>query len=189
MVVRHPDKRQKKMDKRKNDPNRKGYAAILDKSASIPESVSTTMRGGKIIEAEAGEAEAVAKALGLSSKLANWKGIGLKKDGSETLVVKEGYIAPNVKSEESEQVEADNEDKEQEGEAGEAEDEFDEDEDDDSEGGSPTGVMYAESGGIETMHNYVGEPTEDLDDDVERLALTDDDEDETTSKGRTEATT
>ena len=181
VVVRHPDKRQKKMNKRKNNPNRKGYATILDKSASIPGSEHTIMKGGKIIEAEAGEAEAVAKALGLTSNLASWKGFGFRRDGGEILTLSEGNIAPSVKDDKSEQSAAKN-DKEEDKEGNGEDEEDDEDEDEDGEDEensgreSPTGVMYAESGGIENMPNYVGGGEDDLDEDVERLALSDEDD-------------
>ena len=172
VVVRHPDKRQKKMDKRKNDPNRKGYAAILNKSASLPGSEpTTTMKGGKIIEAEAGEAEAVAKALGLTSNLANWKGFGFKKDDTGIVTVVEGGTTPAANAEENKQKERGNINDQK-----EEEEEGQDDESEDSGNESPTGAMYTESGGIETMPNFVGEPDNALDDDIERLALSDDDD-------------
>ena len=189
VVVRHPDKRRKKMDKRKNDPNRKGYAAILNKSASLPGSEpTTTMKGGKIIEAEAGEAEAVAKALGLKSNLANWIGFVFKKDENEIVTMTDGGVASVFPSKESEQkgrggdVDDDDDDEQTQEEGGEGE-EDDEDEIEDSGNESPTGVMYTESGGIDTMPNYAGEPDNDLDDDVERLALSDEEDRGTASKG------
>lgn len=188
VVVRHPDKRRKKMNKRKNDPNRKGYATILNKSASIPGSEHSTLKGGKIIEAEAGEAEAVAKALGLSSNLASRKVFGFKKEEGDTLTVGENKMAPSVKGEASEQSEAkngaeanereDDEKEENEEEAGLGD--YEEDEISDEE--SPSGVMYAESGGIETMRNYVNQPEDVLDDDVERLALSDEEDREIKSR-------
>lgn len=79
VMVRHPDKRQKKMQKRMKDPNRKGYSTILDQSGSIDYKAS--MSDHTVLEASETEAEAVAKAIGLSSRLGNWK--GFKKEGSE----------------------------------------------------------------------------------------------------------
>lgn len=203
VVVRHPDKRQKKMNKRQNDPKRKGYATILDKSASIPGSVHTSLKGGKIIEAEAGEAKAVAKALGLTSNLASWRGFGFKKEGDDMLMISDSSIVPigpsakdetterselkdeMIEDEEEEQKEEEGEEEDDEEETGGGDDEAEEDEDENGDGESPMGVMYAESNGIETMPNCVNTPEDEVDDDVERWALRD--EEDHQGKGRVEA--
>ena len=84
VMVRHPEKRRKKMQKRMNDPKRRGYSAILDQSAST--SRGSPLARHNIIETSDIEAEAVAKAIGLSSKLENPK--ASRKEGSEAGSVK-----------------------------------------------------------------------------------------------------
>ena len=60
VVVRHPEKRKKKMLKRQNNPKRQGYDSIQKKRGKIPGNASTQSLGeGWHIETELGEAEAV----------------------------------------------------------------------------------------------------------------------------------
>ena len=79
VMVRHPEKRRKKMQKRMNNPNRRGYSAILDQSAMSHQ--KTEMSSREIIQASETEAEAVAKAIGLSGRLGRRKESW--KEGSE----------------------------------------------------------------------------------------------------------
>lgn len=75
VMVRDPEKRRKKMQKRLKDPTRRGYSAILDQSASVDQAEQTAL-----VESDH-EADAVAKAIGLSSRLNNWR--GFRKEESE----------------------------------------------------------------------------------------------------------
>ncbi len=154
-----------------NHRKRKSYAAILDKSTSLPGSESTnTVGGGKIIEAQAGEAEAVAKALGLITSVATRKGKEADRGDAELETVKESVLDENIKSS---QMEGERNDDQSEDEEEEDDDEEeDEDDDEDSDGSVvPQGIMFAEGGGIEQMPNYVGGANRDLDKGVENKAL------------------